>query len=67
MEANSRKTRTIRHLGTVGIADLREAALAIPESVWDAEDATKPNRFEALDTTRVEREPTARRAIKRPE
>jgi hypothetical protein len=26
--------------------------LAIPEAVWDAENAGKPNRFEALDRTR---------------
>ena len=52
MYANPRKTTTIRRLGTVDIAALRETVLAIPESVWDAENADKPNRFEALDVTR---------------
>lgn len=50
--ANPRKTTTIRRLGPVDIAALRAAALAIPEAVWDAENAGKPNRFEALDRTR---------------
>lgn len=50
--ANPRKTTTIRRLGPVDIAALKAAVLAIPEAVWDAENATKPNRFEALDRTR---------------
>lgn len=50
--ANPRKTATIRRLGAVDIAALKAAVLAIPESVWDAENAGKPNRFEALDKTR---------------
>ncbi|MCC7248386.1 MAG: aspartyl/asparaginyl beta-hydroxylase domain-containing protein [Lysobacter sp.] len=50
--ANPRKTATIRRLGPVDIAELKAAVLAIPESVWDAENAGKPNRFEALDKTR---------------
>lgn len=49
---NPRKTTSIRPLGPVDIAALREAVLAIPEAVWDAENADKPNRFEALDRTR---------------
>jgi hypothetical protein len=49
---NPGKTSSIRRLGTVDIARLREAALAIPEAVWDAENADKPNRFNALDATR---------------
>lgn len=52
MHANPRKTATIRKLGTVDIADLRKAVLDLPESVWDAENASKPNRFGALDATR---------------
>lgn len=52
MQANPRKTSSIRRLGTVDIARLREAVLALPESVWDAENAGKPNRFAALDATR---------------
>ena len=52
MHANPRKTESIRELGTVDIARLREAVLAIPEAVWDAENAIKPNRFGALDATR---------------
>lgn len=50
--ANPRKTTTIRRLGPVDIAALKAAVLALPEAVWDAENATKPNRFEALDRTR---------------
>lgn len=50
--ANPRKTTTIRRLGPADIAALKAAVLAIPESVWDAENADKPNRFEALDKTR---------------
>jgi hypothetical protein len=50
--ANPRKTTTIRRLGAVDIAALKTAVLAIPEDVWDTENADKPNRFEALDRTR---------------
>lgn len=50
--ANPRKTGSVRLLGTVDIAALRLAVDAIPETVWDAENADKPNRFEALDKTR---------------
>jgi hypothetical protein len=49
---NPRKTTSVRRLGAVDIARLREAVLAIPEAQWDAENADKPNRFEALDRTR---------------
>jgi hypothetical protein len=52
LQPNPRKTTTIRRLGQVDIARLREAVLAIPEAVWDAEDQDKPNRFGALDATR---------------
>lgn len=50
--ANPRKTTTIRRLAPVDIAALKAAVRAIPEAVWDAENAGKPNRFEALDKTR---------------
>lgn len=50
--ANPRKTTGVRALGAVDIAALRAAVLAIPEDVWTAENADKPNRFEALGTTR---------------
>ncbi|QIK95599.1 aspartyl/asparaginyl beta-hydroxylase domain-containing protein [Sphingomonas sp. HDW15A] len=49
---NPRKTTSVRTLGTVDIVALREAVLAIPEALWDAENAGKPNRFQALDATR---------------
>lgn len=49
---NPRKTTSVRTLGAVDIAALREAVLAIPEAMWDAENASKPNRFQALDATR---------------
>lgn len=52
MYSNPRKTSAVRNLGTMDIADLREAVLALPEEVWDAENAVKPNRFDALDSTR---------------
>lgn len=49
---NPRKTSSLRQLGKVDITDLLGAVLAIPEAVWDAENADKPNKFEALDKTR---------------
>lgn len=52
MHPNPRKTLTARHLGNVDISGIRENILAIPESFWDAENASKPNKFEALDRTR---------------
>ncbi|MEO8012123.1 MAG: aspartyl/asparaginyl beta-hydroxylase domain-containing protein [Dokdonella sp.] len=52
MHINPRKTSSIRQLGQVDISGIRDAILAIPEHVWDAENADKPNRFEALDHTR---------------
>ena len=52
MEANSRKTTSIRRLGQVDIAALRDAVAQIPEALWDSENQAKPNRFEALDSTR---------------
>jgi len=50
--ANPRKTTTVRRLGLVDVDALRVAVLAIPEAMWDAENAAKPNKFEALDATR---------------
>ena len=50
--ANPRKTTTVRSLGAVDISALREAVLAIPEAVWDAENAGKPNKFGVLEATR---------------
>lgn len=50
--ANPRKTTSIRRLGPVDATALKAAVLAIPEATWDAENAGKPNRFEALDKTR---------------
>jgi len=52
MQANPRKTKSFRPLGEVDISDPRERVLAIPEAVWDAENATKPNKFDALSSTR---------------
>ncbi|MFL6830658.1 MAG: aspartyl/asparaginyl beta-hydroxylase domain-containing protein [Sphingomicrobium sp.] len=34
------------------IGRLRDAVMQVPEAMWEAEDATKPNRFSALDRTR---------------
>ena len=42
--ANPRKTTGVRKLGPVDITALRAAVLAIPEAVWNAENASKPNR-----------------------
>lgn len=52
LQPNPRKTTSVLSLGSVDIASVREAVLAIPEATWDAEDANKPNRFGALDRTR---------------
>ncbi len=50
--ANPRKTTSVRALGPVDVAALRAAALALPEAVWDAENARKPNKFDVLGQTR---------------
>jgi hypothetical protein len=50
--ANPRKTLSVRKLGPVAIADLTAAVLAIPAEVWEAQNASKPNKFEVLDETR---------------
>jgi Aspartyl/Asparaginyl beta-hydroxylase len=50
--ANPRKTTTVRKLGPVDIDALRASVLAIPEAVWAAENAGKPNKFGVLDETR---------------
>ena len=52
MYPNPRKTRSIRRLGTIDVGPLRDAVLAIPEALWDAENAAKPNRFDTLSSTR---------------
>jgi Aspartyl/Asparaginyl beta-hydroxylase len=51
MTVNPRKTESVRRLGPVDVSELRAAVLAIPESVWERENSTKPNRFDALDET----------------
>lgn len=51
MHANPRKTASARHLANIDISALRDAVLAIPTEIWEAENADKPNRFEALDKT----------------
>lgn len=52
LAANVRKTRSMRVLGRVDIAPLQAAVQAIPETVWEMEDARKPNKFEALGQAR---------------
>jgi hypothetical protein len=52
IQPNPRKTASIRRLGRVDIAALKQAVAALPEAVWDSENAAKPNRFGALDATR---------------
>jgi hypothetical protein len=49
---NPRKTTSVRQLGKLEVGALRDAVLALPEALWDAENETKPNRFGALDATR---------------
>src|SRR4051812_30005934 len=51
IQANPRKTTSIRKLGNLDVTRLKEAVLALPESVWQAENESKPNRFGALDAT----------------
>lgn len=51
IQANPRKTNSIRVLGHVDIGRLKDAVLALPETVWQAENESKPNRFGALDAT----------------
>lgn len=51
MTVNPRKTTTVRPLGRVDITRLRAAVLSIPEAVWQQQNSTKPNRFDALDKT----------------
>jgi hypothetical protein len=48
---NPRKTTGVRHLGHVDISALRDAVLALDESVWLRENSEKPNRVAALDKT----------------
>ena len=52
IEPNPRKTNSVRYLGPVDITRLREKVLALPDSVWDEQNASKPNRFETLGSTR---------------
>ena len=50
--ANPRKTPAVRHLGPVDISAVCDDIVAMPESVWEAENANKPNPYEALGRTR---------------
>jgi hypothetical protein len=52
IQPNPRKTTSVRRLGRVDVTPLKAAIAAIPETLWDAENASKPNRFGALDATR---------------
>ena len=52
MHANPRKTKSVKQLGEIDISSIRADILAIPEEIWDLENASKPNRFETLDRTR---------------
>jgi hypothetical protein len=52
MYTNPRKTTGLRHLGPVDIGPVRADILAIPDAVWAAENASKPNAsYKALDRT----------------
>ena len=52
MYPNPRKTLSVRRLGFVDIDRLSRAVSQIPEDIWNLENADKPNRFDALDSTR---------------
>jgi hypothetical protein len=52
MQANPRKTTSVRFLGPVDLGGLRDDILAIPEERWERENASKPNRYGVLDQTR---------------
>jgi hypothetical protein len=49
---NPRKTASLRPLGKVDVAKLREDVLAIPDPIWDFENSGKPNDYRVLDRTR---------------
>lgn len=51
LEPNPRKTRGVRHLGPVDSGRIRADILSIPSTVWEQENADKPNKFEALEQT----------------
>lgn len=46
-----RKTNSVKFLGPVDLSGLRDDIIAIPESLWEAENGRKPNRFEELHGT----------------
>ncbi|MDB5973193.1 MAG: hypothetical protein JWQ90_5643 [Hydrocarboniphaga sp.] len=52
MQADRRKTTSVRFLGPVDISAIRDDILAIPEEIWSLENAAKPNRFEELYGTK---------------
>lgn len=52
LTANPRKTTGVRKLGPIDIAALQAAVQSIPEAAWEAENAAKPNKLDALDATR---------------
>lgn len=51
MHGNPRKTTSVRQLGHIDLGPVRDDILAIPEQVWEQENASKPNRFETLGKT----------------
>ena len=51
-QPNPRKTTSVRRLGDVDIAKLRDAVQSMPAELWEAENADKPNRYRALEGTR---------------
>ena len=46
---NPRKTTTMRALGKVDVTALRDAVLAIPEDVWQAENNARKNSTLKID------------------
>jgi len=51
MQANPRKTTSVRFLGPIELGGIVEEIRAIPEETWERENSTKPNKFDALDRT----------------
>ncbi|HEY0230356.1 MAG TPA: aspartyl/asparaginyl beta-hydroxylase domain-containing protein [Dokdonella sp.] len=51
MQANPRKTSSVRFLGPIALGGIVAEIDAIPEETWERENSAKPNKFDALDRT----------------
>ena len=50
-QASPNKAKTIRELGKVDIAGLKEEILALPQDLWEVKNTAKPNKFKELGRT----------------